>query len=226
MTKHLKKAPSYRLSHCGTFPNYELDGSSLKNKSIIYLVSVGKDKFEGKWITRFINFIKEVEPENVFIVVADTLQRFNIEVDENLSEKEAFEASKLRGEIWIEKYKPYFSKLKQNYEFIRWEEIKDDSDYEKFFNEITQNESDDFKKLILESSKDYVSRSNRSLNLDRFVEQSTKFLKEECAVIRVLSKDINKIGIFYPGPPLSIFEYIIDRINNDFREKIDSFIKK
>ena len=68
------KAPSYRIAHCGNFPNYYLNGVSFHEKNLIYLVSVGKEKFENKWVERFVNFVKEVKPQKVLIVVADSLQ--------------------------------------------------------------------------------------------------------------------------------------------------------
>jgi hypothetical protein len=208
------KAPSFRLTHCGNFPNYSLGGVSLSKKNIIYLVSVGTEKFKDKWIERFVNFAKEIKPQKVLIVVADSLQRFNIEIDKNLSEIEALQESTNRGQQWVKKYRPYFSTLEVNHEFIFWEKLKEDEDYRKYFKEIMEwNKSDNFKQLILESSKVYTDRFNRNLYGNQAIEQSSKFLNEECAVLRVLAKDINTIGIFYPGPSLKIFDYIIDYAN-------------
>lgn len=208
------KIPSFRIAHCGTFPHYRLGGVSLNKKNIIYLVSVGKEKFEGKWVERFINFTKEIKPQKIFIVVADSLQRFNIEIDENLAEAEAFKESIKRGQQWAEKYRPYFSTLDVNYEFIHWEKLKEDKDFQKYFNEIMAwNQSDNFKQLILESAKAYIGRCDRKLHGDRAIEQSSKFLNEESAVLRILAKNVNTIGLVYPGPPLKIFSYIINYAN-------------
>lgn len=212
-----KKPPSFRLAGCGDFPDYRINGIPLKDKNILYLISVGTKKFEGKWIERFVNFAKEMKPKKVLIVVADSLQRFNIELEENLSEISAFEESKKRGQKWIEDYKSKFSDLgkeNEDYEFITWEKLKENDDYQIYFNEImVWNESDDFKQLLLDSAKAYMNRFNRKENQSRAIEQSSKFLNEECAVIRVLAKEQNTIGIFYPGAPLKIFDYIISHAN-------------
>lgn len=212
------KAPSFRIAHCGIFPNYRLGGTALNEKNIIYLVSVGTEKFEGKWVERFINFAKEVKPQKIFIVVADSLQRFNIEIDENLSEIEAFQKSIDKGQKWVEKYRPHFSTL--NHEFIFWEELKEDKDFQKYFNEImgVWNESDNFKQLIFESAKAYIARFDRKLHENRAIEQSSKFLKEESAILRILAKNVNTIGLVYPGPPLKIFDYIINHANQSRRD--------
>ncbi len=217
MTKYFKKAPSYRLSHCGIFPSYELDGSPLRDKSIVYLVSVGKDKFEDKWATRFVNFIEEVKPKSVFIVVADTLQRFNIEVDENLSEKEALQVSRLRGESWIEKYKPYFAGISTKYEFICWDSLKKDEDYDRFYKDVVNMsiENDFFKKNLLISSEEYIKRPSRlNSTKELALEKSNEFLKEECAVLRILAKCNNTKAILYPGKSTDILSYAIQNINN------------
>lgn len=236
--KDNKKTPSFRLAGCGDFPDYHLGGTSLKEKTILYLVSVGTKKFEDKWVERLDNFAKEIKPQKVLIVVADTLQRFNIEIEENLSETDAFHESILRGQKWIEKYTSKFSTKEVNYEFVSWENLKKNADYQEYLNEIlVWNESDNFKQLLLESAKAYISRFDRKLNETRAIEQSSKFLNEECAAMRVLAKDTNTIGIFYPGPPLKIFDYIIDYVNKSrldnpffymelFRTKIKNKKKK
>lgn len=209
-----KKNPSFRIARCGIFPEYQLGGVFLNKKNIIYLVSVGKEKFEGKWVERFVNFIEEIKPKKTIIVVADSLQRFNIEVDENISEIEALQESEKRGQQWVEKYKPYFSKLDIDYEFIHWEKLKEDGDYQKYFNEIMiWNESDDFKQLISASAEAYIGRFDRKLHENKAIKQSSKFLNEESAVLRVLAKNVNTIGLVYPGPPLKIFNYIINYAN-------------
>ena len=63
-----KKNPSFRIAHCGIFPNYYLGEVPLNEKNIIYLVSVGKEKFEGKWVERFVNFIKEINLRKLLLL--------------------------------------------------------------------------------------------------------------------------------------------------------------
>ncbi|HEY2567201.1 MAG TPA: hypothetical protein VGH95_05820 [Candidatus Aquirickettsiella sp.] len=229
-----KKPSSFRLTGCGDFPDYRLGGILLKEKNILYLVSVGTKKFEDKWVERLDNFAKEIKPQKVLIIVADSLQRFNIEIEENLSQAEAFQESIKRGQQWVQKYKPYFSTLEVAHEFIFWENLKEDKNYQEYFREIMEwNESETFKQLLLESAEAYINRFNRTLYESRAIEQSIKFLNEESAVIRVLAKDTNTIGIFYPGAPLKIFNYIIEYANKSrtqspffYTELIPTKIKK
>ncbi|WP_218814575.1 hypothetical protein [Rickettsiella endosymbiont of Dermanyssus gallinae] len=211
-----QKKPSYRIAHCGHFPHYKVDNLSLDNINIVYLVSVGKEKFENEWVKRFINFVEDIKPQKTFIVVADSLQRFNLEVDENLSEEQAMQEANLRGEAWIEKYKPHFSILGQSYEFIRWEDLKSNKDYILFYNSVIDLVSSDdyFKESLLKSSEEYINRPSRS-EKDKILalEKSSEFLKEECAVLRILSKVKNTKVILYPGKATDVLHYAIQKIN-------------
>jgi hypothetical protein len=210
------KKPSYRLKGRGNFPYTSL----YPTKNIIYLVSVGTQKFQETGVTRFVNFIEAVKPKKLFIVVADTLQRFNIELYENLDEKKSFEVAEARGRDWLEKYAAYFSRLQFAYEFIRWEELKKDNDYGKYLEDLQQwNQSAQFQLLLLESSKEYIKRrgDNSPVQAEKPIGQSVKFLNEECACLRVLAKNEDTMSLYYPGPPLSIFKYIIDYINGHDR---------
>lgn len=211
-----KKKSSYRIAHCGNFPNYKVDNLSLDNINIVYLVSVGKEKFENEWVKRFINFVEDINPQKTFIVVADSLQRFNLEVDENLSEEQAMQEANLRGEAWIEKYKPHFSKLKQSYEFIRWEDLKTNKDYTQFYNSVIDmlSSDDSFKESLLKSSEEYINRPSRfEKDKNLALEKSSEFLKEECAVLRILSKVKNTKAILYPGKATEVLHYAIQKIN-------------
>lgn len=80
------------------------------------------------------------------------------------------------------------------------------------------NESETFNQLLRESAEAYINRFDRILHKDQAIEQSIKFLNEESAVIRVLAKNTNTIGIFYPGAPLKIFNYIIEFANKSRTE--------
>ncbi|EDP45806.1 hypothetical protein [Rickettsiella grylli] len=221
------KAPSYRIAHCGNFPNYYLNGVSFHEKNLIYLVSVGKEKFENKWVERFVNFVKEVKPQKVLIVVADSLQRFNIEVDDNIDPKEAFTKSIKQGEKWVMNYKPLFSSLTINYEFVHWEALKEDKDFEHYFHEIKKLDEEDnnFKEALEISSKEYTHRPSRVIGVayQKAEENSRQFLIEECAVFHVLAKDKENLAIVYPGAVTNILHYAIKHINENNRTKEHAF---
>ncbi|WP_342146981.1 hypothetical protein [Rickettsiella endosymbiont of Aleochara curtula] len=218
------KAPSFRIAHCGTFPNYHLGKLFLNEKNIIYLVSVGKEKFEKKWVERFVNFIKEIKPKKTIIVVADSLQRFNIEVDENMSEIAALQESKNRGEKWVEKYKSYFSTPEINYEFTHWDTLKEDVDFEQYLGEIISlsTQHTEFKEALLDSSKEYTERPSR-INSNHVSDQkkaeskSCDFLQEECAVFQILAKEKDNIAIVYPGAATKVLAFSIAHINKNYR---------
>lgn len=229
--KDNRKSRNFRISHCGNFPHYSLNKVSFNNRNLIYLVSVGKEKFEYKWVERFVNFGREIKPKKIFIIVADTLQRFNIEVDENLSPRQAFHKATQRGNEWVNKYQPLFSNLKQSnidYEFIHWETLKKDTDFEYFFHQIKKLEEKDsnFKEALTISSKEYTNRPSR-INSDgiyqKAEENSRQFLIEECAVFQVLAKEKDNLAIVYPGAVTNILAYAIKHINENHRDKENTF---
>lgn len=215
-----KRLPSFRIARCGNFPHYQLNEVSFQKRNLIYLVSVGKEKFEHKWVERFVNFIKEVKPQKTIVVVADSLQRFNIEVDENLGSDQAFNESIKRGEKWAQKYTQFFSDLEINYEFMHWEALKEDKDFKGYFHEIEKldKENEAFKEALSISSKEYSSRASRvnsSTDYEKAKTNSCKFLIEECAVFQVLAKDKNNLAIVYPGAVTDILAYAINHINEN-----------
>ncbi len=223
----VRKNPSYRLPGCGNFPNYKLDNVSLNSKRVIYLISVGKEKFEAKWIERFINFINEIQPVETLILVADSLQRFNIEVDENLSENEAYRKAITRGNKWEKKYESYFSRLTVPYQIIRWDRLKEDKDYNDYFRSVVKlSESDElFTQKLLTSSKEYIQRPTR-LQQDNQVlalEKSNAFLLEECAGLKILAKNQDNKLILYPGKATAVLEYFIKHINIAQRNSKNNF---
>lgn len=226
--KDNKKSPSFRTAHCGIFPNYRLNGVSFHERNLIYLVSVGKEKFEGKWVERFVNFVKEVKPKKTIIVVADTLQRYNIEVDKNIDFSQAFNESIEKGEEWVKNYKPLFSSLNINYEFVHWETLKEDKDFECYLHEIKKLDEEDrlFKEALAISSKEYTKRPSRinSGTADQKAEENSRqFLIEECAVFQILAKDTDNLAIVYPGAVTKILDYAIEYINKNYRDEKNAF---
>ncbi len=224
--KDNRKYRNFKVSRCGNFPNYSLNKVPFNKGNLIYLVSVGKEKFEYKWVERFVNFIREVKPKKTFIVVADTLQRYNIEVDEDKNPMQAFHESIKRGKEWVDKYKPLFSNLKKlniDYEFIYWETLKKDGDFEHYFHEIKKLDEKDsfFKEALAISSKEYTKRPSRvnSGTADQKAEENSRqFLIEECAVFQVLAKDKDNLAIVYPGAVTNILDYAIKHINITHRD--------
>lgn len=212
-----QKRPSYRIAHHGFFPYYQVDDSPLNKKTVVYLVSVGKEKFEEKWVSRFARFIEEIGFKRVLIVVADSLQRFNIEVDENLSEEDAFQESVRRGAEWIKRNKAYFNKVKKFCKFIRWEELKKDKDYFSSLEKIKEICSDNgfLREPLLETIQEYLKRSARlaTLNQELATRKSCDYLIEECEIFRRMLINKKVSVILYPAKPSPLVNGILQYIN-------------
>jgi hypothetical protein len=55
--------------------------------------------------------------------VADTLQRYNIATEKEISDKDAYYESFLLGNKWIERNAPYFDGFTIPYEMLRWDDL-------------------------------------------------------------------------------------------------------
>lgn len=62
--KHIKSR-NFRISNCGDFPNYSLNGFLFNNRNLIYLVSVGKEKFEYKWVDKYQPLFSNFHQSNI-----------------------------------------------------------------------------------------------------------------------------------------------------------------
>lgn len=153
-------------------------------------------------------------------MIADTLQKYNIEADENKTEIEAFQIAKEEGEKWIKENELEFSKLdplKIKCEFIHWETLKKDKNFAGYKQEINslREKSSDFRKALSRSVTEYMERPSRSemSDIQKVEANSYKFLLEECAAFLILEKMAN--AIFYPGPITAVLNSIIDYINKN-----------
>ena len=95
--------------------------------SAILLVSVGKQNFEDEAIRSAIQMINIEFPE-CCIVMADTLQRYNIATESNVSVEEAYNISLQVGDEWLKRYEEFFiSHFTVPYSIVRWDSIIYDS---------------------------------------------------------------------------------------------------
>ncbi|KAF5271652.1 hypothetical protein FQR65_LT05273 [Abscondita terminalis] len=178
--------------------------------------------------------VAQYEPTDTIVVItsnADTLQRYNIEVDENINLKQALNESTKRGSEWVSKYKPLFSNLKKSdidYEFVHWQTVKEDKDFELYFEKIKKLDKEDsfFQEALAISSNEYTMRPSRIISeatYQKAEENSRLFLIEECAVFQVLAKDKDNLAIVYPGAVTNILAYAIKHINENHRDKKNPF---
>ena len=159
------------------------------------LISVGQKYHEDE---KFIATLKLVSKkfQKFTVMVADTLQRHNIQSSLGLNAKEAYMASRKNGDEWIKKY--YNNIIgSEGFEGIRrWDEYLASNEFEitKVFleKEISKNNSI-FCESINATIAEYMARQNRSiLPSSKKIEleyNCKRYLIEECAIMLLWVKE-------------------------------------
>lgn len=186
----------------------------------IYLVSVGKENFEGEAVSAAMKMIN-IEFKECYIVIADTLQRHNISTEKDISDEDAYQESLQDGNKWIKKYEQTFKQyLSIPYKIIRWDDLincDEFKDREKSF--VSQIKHSEILSEAMESSIiEYGVRLKKRLGEEVFQKVSLKhwkncftYLQEECIAITLFpktikdnSKGVTPFTIVYPGKATQI----------------------
>ena len=210
----------------------------MKSYVAILLVSVGKENFEAEAIESAVKMINQ-EFKACCIVVADTLQRYNIATEKSVSEKDAYEEALKKGDEWLVRYNSYFlNNFKIPFEIVRWDSLISDDDFiqqEKKFsccieaNEVLSN-------AMRESIDEYGKRLFKNMGESYFKQIESQhekncfsYLKEECVAITLLPKkiftyssDFSPLVIVYPGKSTSI---LTENRNTFILDEYDEIIR-
>ena len=191
----------------------------MKQYIAILLVSVGKENFEGEKLKAAIKMINQ-EFQGCCIAIADTLQRYNIATEKQISAQEAYDESLAKGDQWLEKYESYFANtLNIPYEIIRWDSLISIPDFarkEKKFSDTIESNSE-LRQAMESSIGEYGERLQKRLGEEQFKQillQHEKhcfsYLQEECIAISFLPQQIKLADkytpstIIYPGKSTAI----------------------
>lgn len=192
---------------------------NMKSYIAILLVSVGKENFEEDALEAAVNMINQ-EFKGCCIAVADTLQRFNIATETDMTADEAYNESLKRGDDWLSRYKDFFDEAFDiPYEILRWDTLITHPKFqekESHFTSVFERESL-FLTAMNESIEEYGKRVEKRLDQNQIAEgmenhkkNCHSYLQEECIAISLLPEAIKLIGadtpatIVYPGRPTAI----------------------
>jgi len=189
---------------------YHLDGKC------IYLVSVGKNKFEDNFLLATLGLINS-EFKQCDIIVAGTLQRFNYAAKTNRTLSEAFPKAARQEKLWIDNVKPYIKLISTQCSFIPWETYIKHENFIKYYHLVCKwyKEDEVFKSKLNETVDEYCTRNktfinnNSNVKLTKFREYSELYLLEECAAMFMWEQ----CPIIYPGKASPILAETIERIN-------------
>lgn len=212
----------------------------MKSYVAVLLVSVGKENFEEEAIESAVKMINQ-EFKACCVAVADTLQRHNIATEKEISNKEAYAESLIKGDEWIQRNTPYFvNGFSIPYEIIRWDGLINDPDFvqkeKKFSSCIAENTS--LSTAMKESIDEYGKRLLKHLGEEHFERiaffhenNCFSYLKEECIALTILPKkisfdnnELNPYVIVYPGKStLILTENREVFIKNEFHDVLQNY---
>lgn len=190
----------------------------MKSYVAVLLVSVGKENFEGALIQSAIQMINE-EFHACCIVVADTLQRYNIATERQITPEDAHEESLKKGNTWLQNHQILFKNFTIPYEVIKWDDLIGDPGFKKHemeFLNIFLN-APQIQQEMHHSIAEYGDRLQRRMGVNQFSKRAVlheqfchSYLQEECVAIALLphkTKLVEKntpITIVYPGKATGI----------------------
>lgn len=168
-------------------------------------VSVGQDYHEGEKMSATADWCTP-RFDRVMVCVNDTLQRFNMMFEEDLSEQDAYLKSQQQGREWVDRNIDKFAGV-GHLEVKRWESWKKDTHFGDTLKSVKQlyEANSEFQTAIddnIVNIWDRRGKVNPSLynesRRDEFNDLSRKYLLEEIAVFSLMYEQQEAIDI-YPG---------------------------
>lgn len=169
-------------------------------------ISVGMPYHESEKFLATLDWARE-RFEKIIICVNDTLQRFNYQFLNGLTESDAFSFSLLEGDKWIERncgdIKSY-----RNVSLVRWEDWRNNEMYHcnlELTRELYINNTE-FKSAIDNNIQEVWNRKFRHKtgfygSYEEFIKISKDYLIEETAVFSMMFEQDCAVDV-YPGTPL------------------------
>jgi tRNA-dependent cyclodipeptide synthase len=169
-----------------------------------------------EYLESMVNWInEETNFKNVVVGLSDTLNRFTIQNEQNLSTHEAHLQALKLGDEWIEKNTAILKKLKKPFKFFRWDDWF-------FRNEDTIDRYKDFYLNLY--NHDYILRSALHEDVNKFFNRrygksiiempmenfnaSLEYLIEELAVYSCIFEKMDDVTAIYPANELKMLKAI------------------
>lgn len=161
-------------------------------------ISVGQSKQTGEKFVATLEWATQ-RFQSTTICVNDTLQRFNLMHDLNLTEDAARKRSIFEGDRWLEKN---FPKGSQNAAIIRWDAWTTRTDFPSQLDIINTlyKECDSFRAAVQKEIEDFALRKKGPKH-NNFYNLCRQFLIEETAAFAMMIREQEAVDI-YPGTTL------------------------
>ena len=169
-------------------------------KRCVLAISVGQDYHEDQHFYSAIHLLNESGFSHCKVVVADTLQRHNINANNTA---EALTRSIQAGEAWIKRNQPALSALKMNVEIKRWTDELSSESYSEWRKKIehTFEQSADFRSAVESTINVFIDRlklRNPDADFEAAAANCREYIFEEIPVIMPLWAEQGYDYIIYP----------------------------
>ncbi len=176
-------------------------------------ISIGNPNCDGEKLRAMVNWLNEQSNFKGCIVdLSDTLNRYNVMVEEGVNEETARAQSVQDGQEWLARNKATLDKLKIPYKVVHWSTWLGDpviKEYERAFYDAFKSD-EQFRSAVLADVNRYHERHDRSLweieNISR-MGPSIQYLIEELAVHSRMYER-GPCATIYPGVQQSSFEMV------------------
>ena len=197
MNKYILPANSERKLHLRGYKSWQ------GHKNCCLPISVGMPRHEGDKFELACEWAND-NFDHTFIMMADTLQRYNMMLHEGLSESKAFKKSLDAGDKWLERNLPAINLIK-NKTIWRWEDWRIHPEMETSFNRVKElyKTRPDFRISIGNSVGEFWNKrfADDPSYQDRkgdFFKLSSEYLLEETAACALFEDKYDLIQS-YPG---------------------------
>jgi tRNA-dependent cyclodipeptide synthase len=185
------------------------------NAKGVILVSVGEPEYEGEKLLALVALVNK-HFNSADLVIADSLQRHSLMIQDNLSMDDAHERAKALGAAWIHRNRRVLEQLKKPCEISRWDvwlQKLENVTHRKELYHLYANDID-YKKAMDNSINGYLTRSTRYTNCmthEQAFMHCVDYLIEECAIMMRLWIQEGYQFILSANDPLEVLTVNHDR---------------
>jgi tRNA-dependent cyclodipeptide synthase len=196
---------------------------------VILLISIGQAYHEGEKLDAIIDLINRSCFKKCFIMLGDSIQRFNLAVQNGYSLEKAHILARSFGDEWLKRNQSIYEKLKMSYEIIRWDTWLNHPDYKKCLTEVNnlyssndlvkQSFHNSMNQFLLRQRGGVLNQNEDGLLSNRETNLYLNYLKEECAIIMPLWAKETYDFIAYPSKILDAMQATYDHLVKPFYSK-------
>ncbi|MEQ1976919.1 hypothetical protein [Xenorhabdus sp. SGI240] len=202
------------------------------DKTVLLLISVGKEYHEGEKISATIDKINQSGFGKCIIAVADSLQRHNCSTG---TASDNYQYSLTKGNEWLKNNAGTLSNLKIPNEIIRWDVYLKREDYKYYYDSILNEyySNEHYRSCINETINVFAERNNikyGTAEYEGIFYRSLFYILEECPVIMPMWANDGINFIIYPKQMTAAMcktrEIFVEKSHNEYVNWLSLKFKK